>query len=161
MKLTTRILSLLVLSGMVMFFAGCDKPDPKKKSPAEKQLAKLAATFDLVSATDETGDRTASFPGLALTLSGTFAENGTYSYSFTGTRPNPSPWPGSGTWKFGADPTSDIIRDPETDNEINMVYSISDAGELEITFTIPDGHPGFTGGRVESVSGEWTFVFQK
>jgi hypothetical protein len=159
MKLTTRILSLLVLSGLVVFFAGCDKENNKKKSQAEKQFDKLKSSWSLTSANDGT-DRTSDFPSLVLSVSGTFAEDGEYNYAFTGTRPNPSPWPADGTWKFGSDPASDIIRDPETDYELPMTYTVSET-TLEINFTIPDGDPGFPGGRVNSVSGDWTFVFTK
>lgn len=166
MKLTTRILSLLVLSGLVMFFAGCDKENNKKKSEAEKQFDKLKASWELVSATDDTGDRTDDFSDpFVLTITGSFAEDGEYNYSFAGQSPEPSPWAESGVWKFGADPSSDIIRDPETDYERNLTYTVTDTDtdtELEINFTIPDGDPGFPGfGRVGSVSGNWTFVFSK
>jgi hypothetical protein len=157
MKLTTRILSLLVLAGII-FISGCG-PDPKpKKSDEEKQFEKLAVKWDLVSASDG-DDRTADFVDLVLNLSGTFAEGGTFNYDFTGTRPNPSPWPKSGTWKFGDTVTSDLIRDPGTDNELAMEYTVTDTN-LTITFTIPDGDPGFPGGsRVGNVTGTWTFEF--
>jgi hypothetical protein len=160
MKLTTRILSLLVLAGVIVFSAGCDGETKKKKSEAEQQFDKLVTVWVLESANDGT-DRTSDFPGLELTLSGTFSEDGIYNYEFTsGTRPNPSPWADSGTWKFGEDPSSDIIRDPGTLTELDMTYEVG-ASNLEINFTFPEGEAGFPGGRVESVSGDWTFVFGK
>jgi hypothetical protein len=159
MKLTTRILSLLVLAGLIIFSAGCDKTEKKKKSEAELQFEKLASQWDLVSATVDGDDRTDDFVDLVMTLSGTFAENGTFNYDFSGTRPNPSPWPKSGTWKFDTDPSSSLIRDPETDSETPMTYTVDNSG-LTINFNIQDGDPGFPGGsRVGSVSGDWTFVF--
>jgi len=161
MRLITRILSLLVLSGSIMVLPGCDGGSEKKKSEAEKQFEKVKTSWELTSADDGT-NRTSSFSEpFTLTISGNFAENGEYSYAFSGTRPNPSPWPADGTWKFGADPSSDIIRDPGTDYELNMTYTVTDT-DLEIHFTIPDGDPGFPGGgRVASVSGDWVFVFSK
>ena len=143
-----------------MFFsAGCDGTDPKKKSEAQVQFEKLAASWDLVSAEVDGADRTNDFVDLVLTLSGTFAENGTYNYDLAGTRPNPSPWPKSGTWKFDTDPKTAVIRDPETDSETPMTYTLTDTN-LTVTFNIPDGDPGFPGGsRVGSVSGDWTFEF--
>jgi hypothetical protein len=158
MKLTTRILSLLILVGMIIFASGCG-PDPKKKkTAAEKQFEKLASSWSLVSASDG-NDRTADFVDLVLTLSGTFAENGTFNYDFSGTRPNPSPWPKSGTWKFGDNPEGDLIRDPGTDSELAMEYTVTDTN-LTINFVIPNGDPGFPGGsRVGNVTGDWTFEF--
>jgi hypothetical protein len=159
MKLTTRILSLLVLAGMIIFASGCG-PDPgKKKGAEEQQFEKLASSWTLVSASDG-DDRTADFVDLVLTLSGTFAEGGTFNYDFTGVRPNPSPWPKSGTWKFGDDVTSDIIRDPGTDSELALEYTLTSDTNLTINFVIPDGDPGFPGGsRVGNVTGAWTFEF--
>lgn len=163
MKLATKILSLLVLVVITIFYSSCGGDDKKKKTDAEKQLDALKTTWTLQSASDGT-DRTTDFPNLKLTVSGTFAQDGTYNYSFTGTRPNPSPWPGSGTWKFGTNPMTEIIRDPGSPQELPAPsnYSLSDGGNtLTINFNIPAGHTGFAGGtsRIRSVSGDWTFVF--
>ncbi len=158
MKLVIRILSVVAFAGLATFYTSC-KPDENNKTTEEKQLEKLTQTWSLVSANDGT-DRTADFPNLVLTVSGSFAQDGTYNYSFTGTRPNPSPWPVSGTWKFGTDPTTQLIRDPSSANEIDMFYDVSDTS-LEISFNVPDTSTGWPGGRATSVSGDWVFTFQK
>jgi hypothetical protein len=163
MKLVTKILSLLVLTGLTFFYAGCGGGGGESETEEQKQLKKLSSTWAISSANDGT-DRTADFPSLVMTVSGTFAQGGTYNYSFTGTRPNPSPWPVSGTWKFGTTVSSEIIRDPGTASETNVGYGLSaDGNTLTLTFNVPSGSTGWAGGtsRVESVTGDWTFVFTK
>lgn len=158
MKFITRILSIGVLGALTAFYVSC-KPDEPTKTAEEIQLGKLVSTWALSSANDSE-DRTADFPGLVLTISGTFQPGQTYNYSLTGTRPNPSPWPASGTWKFGEDANTDIIRDPGSPSETNLTYSVND-NTLTIEFNIPSGSSGWPGGRIESVEGDWTFVFTK
>lgn len=167
MKLVSRILSLLVMTGMAVFYMGCDGGGGEDKTQQEKQLIKLNSSWALASANDGT-NRTSDFPNLVLTISGTYAQDGTYNYSFTGTRPNPSPWPSNGTWKFGANPLTEIIRDPVSssstnpNSEVDMNYEVTDS-QLIITFTIPDGSLGWAGGttRAKSVKGNWRFEFTK
>lgn len=159
MKLASRILSLLVLTTLAIFYISCDGGGGNNQSEEEKQFNKLKFNWNLVSANDGT-DRTNDFPNLKLTLSGTFAQGGTFQYSFTGTRPTPSPWPASGTWEFGGNPSTQIIRDPNSNDELDMTYEITN-DVLVISFTVPENHPGWTGGRIESVSGNWIFTFKK
>lgn len=163
MKLATKILSLLVMIGLATFYMGCDKGGGDDKTEEEIQLSKLIGTFNIVSAVDDSGPRT-DFTGMQLIISGTFAQNGTYNYYVTGTLPNPSPWPKHsasqpGSWRFGNDPSADIIRDPGGDSETDMTYTISDDGTLSLSFTVSGS--GWAGGRTESVTGNWTFVFDK
>jgi hypothetical protein len=160
MKIAARILSLLIIVGLAIFSSQCKGKKDDDKSQEEQQLTKLNGVWSLSSANDGT-DRTADFPGLKLTLSGNFAKGGVYDYSFTGKAPNPSPWPQTGTWKFGADVTKDIIRDAGSGSEISATYTVTDAG-LAISFTLPSGHVGWAGfGRTASVAGNWTFEFTK
>lgn len=162
MKLATKILSLLVMVGLATFYTGCDKNGGEDKTQEENQLIKLNNSWALESAHDGISARTTDFPNLVLTLSGTYVKNGTYNYSFTGTRPNPSPWPVNGTWKFGTNIPSDLIRDPGTPNETPMEYTLS-GDKLTVKFNVAEGSAGWAGGtsRVQKVSGEWTFVFNK
>lgn len=156
MKVATRLLTLLAFVGFGLFFASCGKDPSDDRTTEEKQLDQLKSTWALVSANDGT-DRTGDFTNLVLTIDGTFSQGGTYLYSFTGTRPSPSPWPAQGTWQFGTDPLTQIVRDPGSPSEIDATYTVSDT-ELEIRFLIPDN---WVGGRTQSVSGNWTFNFQK
>jgi hypothetical protein len=159
MKIALRVLSLLILVAVSAFYMGCKDDDEKKTSEEKQQLDKLLGTWTLQSANDG-NDRTGDFTNLVLTLSGNYVEGGTYNYSFTGTRPDPSPWPPSGTWKFGTNKLTEMIRDPNSPDEISMTYTVTDTN-LEIKFTVPDGSPGWPGGRIKSVTGNWTFNFTK
>jgi hypothetical protein len=161
MKLLTRILSLLILATFATFYMGCGGDDGDDQTEEEKQFNKLKSTWVLESANDGTV-RTDDFEGLILTLSGSFAQGGTFQYDFNddGERPTPSPWPDHGTWKFGQSPSTQIIRDPGSNDELEATYEVT-AAALEISFKIPDGHPGWAGSRVNSVQGDWTFTFTK
>lgn len=127
-------------------------------SSEQSSLQKLLNTWTLTSAILDGTPRTSDFAGLVLTISGTFTSpGGTYTYSFTGTRPNPSPWPASGTWKFDADPTLQIIR---LDDGQKMNYSLENNDkQLIIQFNYQGA--GFAGGRIQEVAGNWEFVFGK
>lgn len=161
MKIASRIFSLLILIAFTTLY-GCKKHNNEKKTEEQTQLEKLKASWQIQSASDASGDRTTDFDNMVLTLSGNYAEGGTYSYSLTGERPNPSPWPDSGTWQFGSPKTSKIIRDPGDTGETEMSYSVTES-ELTIEFNIPENSDGWAGsaGRVQSVTGSWTFVFTK
>lgn len=159
MKIAFRVLSLLILVLVSAFYTGCKKDEPDPDTEEKKQLDKLLGAWTLQSASDGT-DRTGDFAGLVLNLGGNYAEGGTYNYSLTGERPNPSPWPESGTWKFGTNKSTDMIRDPNSSSEIPMKYQVT-ATELVIRFTVPDGSSGWEGSRIKSVTGDWTFTFTK
>ncbi len=161
MKLIKGLLSLVCLGALITLYTGCDSGDPEK-SEEQQQLESLASTWSIATATNAGVDRTADFPGLVLTITGSFtSDGGTYQYSFTGTRPNPSPWQESGTWKFGQDPKQDIIRDPGTDLEIPMTYTLS-GDQLNVEFVVPEGYECCPGsGRIASVEGTWSFTFAK
>lgn len=151
----------MVITMMATLYMGCKKVDNNKKTEEEIQLNKLNGVWKLESANDGM-DRTADFPNLALTLAGSFVPNGIYDYSLTGKRPNPSPWPVNGKWSFGTNKLTELIRDPNTTSETPMTYQVTDT-KLTLSFTVPDGSPGWTGGtsRTNSVSGNWTFTFNK
>lgn len=161
MKIASRILSLMVITMIATFYMGCKKDDPNKKTEEETQLEKLKSVWILESANDGQ-DRTTGFLNLVLTISGNFVQDGTYNYSFTGTRPDPSPWPVSGTWKFGTNKSTQIIRDPVSTSETPMTYQVTDTN-LILSFNVPDGNTGWTGGtsRTSSVTGDWIFTFTK
>lgn len=152
--------SFLILMSIVVLSA-CSKDDPKKKTDEQIQLEKLVGQWKIGQALNDTEDRTDEFTDFTLTISGTYVENGTYNYQVAGTRPNPSPWPGQGTWKFGANRMTTLIRDPNsTGNEIEMSYVVSD-NQLEISFELIDGAGWSNTGRVQSVAGAWSFTLTK
>lgn len=166
MKIASRILSLLILLVISTFYMSCKKDDDGKETEEKKQLDKLKGVWTLQTATSDGGDRNGDFTDtngalIKLTLDGNYAEGGVYNYSITGTRPDPSPWPASGTWKFGDTKSTELIRDPGGVNELPMTYQVTDTN-LIISFTVPDGSEGWPGsGRIESVTGNWTFTFTK
>lgn len=143
---------------MIILLASCGKDDPKKKTEEQIQLEKLVSVWVLESAVNDGDDRTDEFNGFTLTVSGTYVEGGTYNYSVTGTRPDPSPWPASGTWKFGANKNSEIVRDPGGNSEIAVDYQVTET-QLTLSFEVPDGGGWSGSGRVSSVSGGWVFTF--
>jgi hypothetical protein len=140
------------LFGALFMLTGCPDDGPPPKTPEEIQLEKLVKVWSLTSST-QGGTASTIHNGMSLTLSGT-AGAATYSYTVSG-KPSPSAWPASGTWKFGSNLETQLIRDPGTADEINMNYSVTDT-QLEVTFTLPTGHPGW---RSESVVGSWVFIF--
>lgn len=117
------------------------------------QLGKLSKTWSATSVKLDNVDQT-GYDNFVLTISGT-AGSSTFGYSVTG-RPVLGPWLSSGQWKFGASPETQIIRDSNTGDELDMTYSVTDT-QLQITFTFTgDGYSG----RVSNVKGQWVFTFQ-
>jgi hypothetical protein len=143
----------------VVFFSNCGGGDDPEQSEEEIQLDKLkAGTWNLISASDGT-DRTAEYPGMTLTFSGSFSAGGTYSYSSTATSwPSISPWEDAGTWKFVSGSVSSKIIRLSDDEEMNYSLTNSDK-QLTISFNYTG--PGFNNGRVESVEGDWVFTFTR
>ncbi|MBA4054097.1 MAG: hypothetical protein C0490_05235 [Marivirga sp.] len=137
---------------------GCDGGDNPEKSQEELQLDKLKSTWTLQSANDGT-DRTDEYPGMTVTISGTFSEGGTYNYtSDADSWPSVSPWNDIDTWKFKAGSvTSAIVRQSDLQE---MSYSLSN-GDKTLTISFNYQGPGFNNGRTESVTGDWDFVFTR
>jgi len=164
MKIFSRILSLLVLASLGLFYAGCGGSNSTGKAAEQTQLESLSKTWTLQSVTLDGTSKISDFSNVTLTLSGTYAAGGTYAYHMKGTFPNPSPWPNTGTWKFGGKTgtalTTQITRDTGNDL-LAMTYTLS-GSNLEIKFTLPESASGWTGGvftRTAQVSGNWVFTF--
>jgi hypothetical protein len=100
-------------------------------------------------------DYTDEYSDFELTLSGS-AGTSVYAYGVVG-RPVSSPWPAGGTWSFGSDFKTDILRDPGTIDELEVTYSVTD-NQLIIEFSYAgEGYDA----RVASVTGNWTYTFEK
>jgi hypothetical protein len=80
---------------------------------------------------------------------------GANSYTTSG-RPMLSPWRDKGSWSFGANTETQIVRDAESDR-VNISYTLT-AKTLTISFFFAGA--GY-GGRSESVGGNWLFQFTK
>jgi len=158
MKLLIRTLSLLAIASLTLFFANCGGDDGDPKSEEEVQLDKLKGTWEVVSAELEGNPGAQIDTDFTLTISGTFdsdSPEGPYSFSVTGTQA-PSPWPPSGTWEFGGDPKTQIVR---LNDNMGIVYSIdSGSGNLTLLFSCPTGGCQFAGARTKEVEGDWEFV---
>jgi hypothetical protein len=151
MKLINRILLMLSLTGIIL--SGCS--DEETPSAKEKQLEKLSGTWAITSATLGSTDYTDEYASFELTLSGS-ASTSVYAYGVVG-RPEVSPWLAGGTWSFGSDIKTMITRDPSTVDALNMTYTVN-GEQLTVEFTFSgDGYNA----RVNSVSGNWTYVFAK
>lgn len=122
------------------------------------QLEKLSKTWNIVSALRDGTDFTSEFNGFQITFSGTYNSSqpeGPYTFTVSGSMPTPSPWPPSGDWLFGPNVNSEIIRSID---EAGIFYTFNgDNSQLTLSFVC--NGCDFTGGRVKSVDGPWTFVF--
>jgi hypothetical protein len=146
------ILILLSLTGVLLSGCGDDEQTSSAKS---KQLNKLSGTWELTSVTMSGVDVTPEYSALELTLSGA-ASGDVFSYSVVG-RPELSPWPTRGTWSFGSDLKSEIMRDPGTDDALSINYSVTDS-QLMIEFAfIGSGYQA----RASSAEGIYVFTFEK
>jgi hypothetical protein len=151
MKWMYKILVAFGVTGFI--FSGCS--DDESLSATEKQLDKLSGTWVISEATMSSTDYTDEYADFELTLSGS-AGTSVYAYGVVG-RPVSSPWPAGGTWSFGSDIKTDIVRDPGTSDELEVTYAVS-GSQLIITFLYAgDGYNA----RVGSVSGNWTYTFER
>jgi len=149
-----KVLFLVMVSGVLISLSGCKKPDPTPPTVEEEQLTKLSQTWKIKEA--KLDGVVKDYTGFTLILNGTPGA-ASFGYTVTG-RPSTSPWPASGQWTFGADPLSDIIRDPSsTADKLDMKYSVTDT-QLNIGFTF--GGTGYNA-RTSVVKGAWTYTFDK
>ncbi|MBZ0247959.1 MAG: hypothetical protein K8H85_18585 [Cyclobacteriaceae bacterium] len=154
MKQIGKLMLLGVVFGILLVSQGCKKDSGPGETVEDIQLRKLSKTWNATSVKLDNVDQT-DYDNFALTISGT-AGSPTFGYSVTGRPTTLSPWLSSGQWKFGASPETQIVRDPDTGDELNLTYSVTDT-QLQITFTFTgDGYPG----RISNVKGQWVFTFQ-
>lgn len=163
MKLIPRILSLLLLASAVIFLSNCKKDDPEP-SEEQTQLNKLKGSWQITEASLAGTNRT-DVTG-TLVIEGNYAgDGGTYNYYFSSaSMPNPSPWPlqtsaSKGTWTFGPNVESQIVRSPDS---MQISYGLSSSGD-QLTLTFVCETCNFPGGTIRSkaVQGSWQFVLQK
>ena len=151
MKYSSRILSLLLLVSMTVFFAGCDKSEGGKTSKKDQQIKALVGTWSVNTAKLDGAD--VDYDGFQLEISG---DEGDPTLAFVAIdRPEASPWDSEGSFSFGSDVEHDLIRADDVDIE----YTVT-ANTLTMSFTYT-GTPFNNPGRVESVAGDWVFTFTK
>jgi hypothetical protein len=153
----TRIFSSLVITAVILFISSCG-PDPSTERPIEEvQLEKLVATWKIKEVKLDDVDKTNSYANFQLTISGTPGA-GSFGYTRSALTID-SPWPKSGTWTFGANPETQVIRDSGTD-KLDITYAVSSDGtQLQLNFDF-SGVP-YPAGRISNVIGKWVFTFTK
>jgi hypothetical protein len=149
-----KLFITVIAIGSLFTFSNCGESKPAPEPVPDKQLRLLTQTWKVTNVTLGGSPQT-GYQNMTLTIKGTKGGT-TFNYEVTG-RPALSPWKTSGTWKFGTDPVTQIIRDPDLANDIlNMSYIVSDpAATLSITFNFTGG--GYT--RTDEVKGNWEFTF--
>jgi len=149
-----RILTTVVSLGLILIFSGCGSKGSPAESTQDKQLGLLSHTWKVSTVSFDTNDKTTDWPGFQLTISGTKGAT-SFNYSCASRSSKPGPWPPSGTWAFGTDPVTQILR---TEDNLTMTYTVS-ATTLQISFNFPTTGTGYTGPRLSNVSGNWIFNF--
>jgi hypothetical protein len=154
MKLKKEILLKLSLLVFTTILFNCIS---KHNAPSyeEIQLSKLNATWNTTSVMKD-GASQLGYDNLKLTISGASSSK-TYIYAVTG-RPAKSPWPSGGSWTFGSNVMTQLIRDKGTLDELPISYSIT-SNTLTLQFQFSG--VGYVGGKVGEASGNWSFVFTR
>ena len=147
-----KIVMILGLAGLTLSSCSEDETPSQK----EKQLKKLSDTWVVTSVTMDGGDVTSDYSSFELTLSGS-AGSSVFAYGVIG-RPEVSPWPSGGTWTFGSAIFSQLIRDPDTDDELDIAYAVTNT-TLEIDFHFSG--EGYQTGKVKSAEGHWEYTFMR
>ncbi len=143
MKNITYIISILLLSSFITLIGCKDDSDP---APTELDLQLTALQnggSNWVLGSDgvlkDGFDVTSQFTEFKLTIG---------AFTFTTENSLSGAWPASGTWEFVNDNPNQILRS----DGVQMTVSLSD-NNLTLTFT----GAGSSGGRTESVDGEYQF----
>jgi hypothetical protein len=153
MKALKSMFSIISI-GIIITLSNCGPTPPPPVPIQDQQLEKLVKTWKIKTATLDNVDKTSSYTGFQLTITGT---KGATSFGYTAvSRPSVSPWKASGSWIFGTDPVTMITRDADnTADKLDMTYSVT-ATQLQINFT----YTGKCYTRTEAVAGNWVYTFQ-
>lgn len=153
----TKFLIVLALVGASVSFWQCGSDPAAAPDPQDEQLKKLSQTWNATAVTFNSTPVT-GYDNFTLAISGTPGQD-TFNYTVTG-RPAGivTPWPASGTFTFGTDFATVVIRNDGSGVTIPVTYSVS-ATQLQLTFTYDC--PTCTGytGRTSNVNGNWSFTF--
>jgi len=153
MKVYKKMILVIGMAGAILLQTGCS--DDETKSEKDTQLDKLSHTWELTSAKLDGADAE-GYESFEVTLSGS-AGASVFAYGVVG-RPEVSPWPSGGTWTFGPTISSQLVRDPDTDDELDIAYVVTNT-TLEIDFQFSG--EGYETGKVRSAEGHWEYTFTK
>lgn len=151
MKQIIRLALVVTILGGFALIQGCKKSSGPGESVEDIQLGKLIKTWRTSSVSLDGVDQP-DYSDFTLTIAGVPGA-ATFGYTASG-GPSTRSWPGQGTWKFGDIPETQIIRDPDSGDEIELTYSVSET-QLQIEFDFSGS--GFPGGRTSNVNGNWVF----
>ncbi len=156
----SRALLSVALLGSVVIFLGCGGKGGNPEPLSDKQFGLLSKTWKVKSSggvlygsSPNQVDSTSHWTNFKLTIGGTKGQPNSFTYSCTG-RPPRSAWPASGTWSFGSDPATMIVRDAQAQDALNITYTV-DASSSNLQLVFHFTGTGYT--RVSNVSGDWTF----
>jgi len=150
MIMIRKLLLVIAIGMMVLALIDCKSGGDPAPDEKEVQLGKLTANWKCSGAVRD-GVAQTGYDNFQVTISGTPGAE-TFNYSTTG-RPALSPWPATGTWSFGTNVSTDMLRD----SSLPVTYSATDS-QLQLTFQFSQA--GFPG-RTEVVTGQWVFSFSK
>jgi hypothetical protein len=153
MKLVSRILSLVLITGLATFFAGCGGDDDPKKSDQDVQLSLLNGTWNAATVQFQGNPPSLNHDDFVLTIN---AQPGDEVMSFTvsGRPTGPSAWPANGTFEFGSNVKTQLVRG----DQVAIDYTV-DKNSLVMEFEFTGN--AYDAGRTSSVTGEWRFEFTK
>jgi hypothetical protein len=150
-------LSALVIV-VLLGYSSCGPGGGDPVPPEDEQLALLSSTWKVGTSGNVTLDgvsKKTDYSGFQLVISGTPGAT-SFGYTTSG-RPALSAWPSSGTWAFGSNVTTDIVRDKgNTAKELPVTYVVTE-NTLELTFT----YNGAGEARTNKVTGTWVFTLTK
>lgn len=138
-----------VLLGLCLLSA-CGKDGEPEPSIEERQLALLARTWKAGTVTLDGVDISAEYTSFQLSLQKGEPSN---SYSVAG-RPPLGPWKSNGTWTFGSNAETKLVRDSGAD-QVELTYEVTE-NSLRLTFSFTGN--GYTN-RASSAQGEWIMTF--
>jgi hypothetical protein len=149
-----KLLLAGVFVGVLLLHSGCKDKGNNTPPPEDVQLGKLSKTWKASAVTLDGTNQMANYQNFQLTISGTPGQtaNG-FNYSVTG-RPSLSPWPASGTFKFGSDVATQLIRD----DGLPITYAVTDVTPVQLQITFNYSGSGIAG-RVNQVQGNWVMTF--
>lgn len=145
-KIMNTIKYLLSITLVISFFSfiGCKKKSvtaaPNVLSVRLTELMNGGSDWSLLSATKDNNDVSGQYVGLTLTI-------GEYTYSTQNGLV--SAWSASGTWEFSNNDPNKVLRSDGT-----LIYVALSGTQLTLSFSVS----GLSGGRLESIDGDYVFV---
>lgn len=153
MKTISKILIVVILLTGLLWTIGCNDDDNSSPLLQQVQLKQLSKSWTLTSVKLDGSDNTDYYSDFAISITG--KDPSSFSYTTTG-RPHYSCWPASGSFAFGQNAQTMLMRDKGTDDQLLISYKVTDS-TLELRFMY-SGTP--YGARTANVEGEWVFLFE-